>query len=194
MSGSSIGILGAAHWTLLLAAAAGIALSAEASTSSGSATSSSASAVAASAAGSSAATSGSSPATSSANAPASRASGARRAVRDPGHDEAALQALVGDAACRDDTQCRTLPVGSLACGGPASYLPWSTLRSDEAALKAAAAPLAQRRPGSARGEVSICRVLPDPGARCVRDGADGALGTCRLRERGDARGGGLPTR
>jgi len=113
---------------------------------------------------------------------------------------AALQALVGDAACRDDTQCRTLPAGSLACGGPASYLPWSTLRSDEAALKAAAAPLAQRRPGSARGEVSICRVLPDPGARCVPGGAassasaDGTLGTCRLRERSDGTGGALPTR
>lgn len=110
-------------------------------------------------------------------------------------DQAALQALIGDAACRDDGQCRTLPVGSLACGGPASYLPWSTLRSDEAALKAAAAPLAQRRPGSARGEVSICRVLPDPGARCVRDSAASALGTCRLRDRSDGRGGGaLPTR
>ena len=177
MSGSTLDSLDAAHWTLLLAAAAGIALSAEAGTSGDSAISSSASAVA-----------------GSANAPASHASGASRAIRDPGRDEAALQALVGDAACRDDTQCRTLPVGSLACGGPASYLAWSTLRSDEAALKAAAAPLAQRRPGSARGEVSICRVLPDPGARCARDSADSALGTCRLRERSSGTGGALPTR
>ena len=183
MSGSTLDSLGAARWTLLLAAVAGIALSAEAGTSGGSAISSSASAVA-----------------GRASAPASRASGARhassasRAIRDPGRDEAALQALVGDAACRDDTQCRTLPVGSLACGGPASYLAWSTLRSDEAALKAAAAPLAQRRPGSARGEVSICRVLPDPGARCARDSADSALGTCRLRERSSGTGGALPTR
>ena len=116
-----------------------------------------------------------------------------RTDRDAERQLAALQALIGDAACRDDTQCRTLPVGSLACGGPASYLPWSTLRSDEAALKAAAAPLAQHRPGSARGEMSICRVLPDPGARCVpREGA--ALGTCRLRERSDGTGGALPTR
>lgn len=108
-------------------------------------------------------------------------------------DVAALQALIGDAACRDDTQCRTLPVGTLACGGPASYLPWSTLRSNEAALKAAAEPLAHRRPGSARGEMSICRVLPDPGARCV-PGHGTALGTCRLRERSDGTGGALPTR
>jgi hypothetical protein len=105
----------------------------------------------------------------------------------------ALQELIGDAACRDDTQCRTLPVGSLACGGPASYLPWSTLRSNEAALKAAAAPLAHRRPGSARGEMSICRVLPDPGARCVA-ASGSTLGTCRLRERSDGTGGALPTR
>jgi hypothetical protein len=106
---------------------------------------------------------------------------------------AALQALVGDAACRDDTQCRTLPVGTLACGGPASYLAWSTLRSNETALKAAAAPLAHRRPGSARGEMSICRVLPDPGARCVQ-AQGGSLGTCRLREGSNGAGGALPTR
>jgi hypothetical protein len=106
---------------------------------------------------------------------------------------AALQALVGDAACRDDTQCRTLPVGSLACGGPASYLAWSTLRSNEAALNAAAAPLAHRRPGSARGEMSICRMLPDPGARCVRVQGE-SFGTCRLREGSAGAGGALPTR
>jgi hypothetical protein len=121
--------------------------------------------------------------------------GSSPAAADGGADRelAALQALIGDAACRDNTQCRTLPVGSLACGGPASYLPWSTLRSNEAALKAAAAPLAHRRPGSARGEMSICRVLPDPGARCV-PGEGTALGTCHLRERSDGTGGALPTR
>ena len=125
--------------------------------------------------------------TAGTSAPAGRADAAAD------RDFAALQALIGDAACRDDTQCRTLPVGTLACGGPASYLAWSTLRSDEAALKAAAAPLAHRRPGSARGEMSICRVLPDPGARCV-PGEAGALGACRLRERSDGTGGALPTR
>jgi len=127
--------------------------------------------------------------TAGASTAAGRAGLGERADR----DFAALQALIGDAACRDDTQCRTLPVGTLACGGPASYLAWSTLHSNEAALKAAAAPLAHRRPGSARGEMSICRVLPDPGARCV-PGEAGALGTCRLRERSDGTGGALPTR
>jgi hypothetical protein len=116
-----------------------------------------------------------------------------RADRGPDRELEALQALIGDAACRDDAQCRTLPVGSLACGGPASYMPWSTLRSNEAALNAAAAPLAQRRPGSAPGEMSICRMLPDPGARCVT-APGSALGTCRLRERSDGSGGALPTR
>ncbi len=171
MSGSTVGILGAGMGLLLAMAASAAATDA-------SATASSASSAAAPSAGTA----------------ASRPNAARAArANHPERDQAALQALIGDAACHDDTQCRTLPVGSLACGGPASYLPWSTLRSDESALKAAAAPLAQRRPGSARGEVSICRVLPDPGARCVPR-AGTALGTCRLRERSDGTGGALPTR
>ncbi|HEX8615204.1 MAG TPA: hypothetical protein VF800_28305, partial [Telluria sp.] len=37
---------------------------------------------------------------------------------------------IGDAACDDAGQCRTLPVGSKPCGGPAGFLPWSTKRSN----------------------------------------------------------------
>lgn len=106
---------------------------------------------------------------------------------------AAVRSLIGDAACRDDTQCRTLPVGRLACGGPAAFLAWSTVRSNETDLTAAAAPLAQRRPGSGAGDLSVCRVLPDPGARCVvPPGA--SVGECRLRSRSDGPGAPLPVR
>lgn len=109
----------------------------------------------------------------------------------PDADLVALQRLIGDAACSDDAQCQTLAVGASGCGGPAAYLAWSTLRSTAPALQAAAAPLAAWRPGTVRGEASVCRVLPDPGAHCVRGPrpASGVkqppgppLGTCRLRE------------
>src|SRR5690349_4713970 len=50
----------------------------------------------------------------------------------------ALVALIGDAACDDDSQCRTIAMGAKACGGPAYYLAWSTKRTDAAALQQAA--------------------------------------------------------
>ena len=105
----------------------------------------------------------------------------------------AFAALIGDAACDDDSQCRTLPVGSKPCGGPEYYLAWSTKRTDVAALRQAAAgdvsPPGSRRPG----EVSTCVVVTDPGAYCARaTGPDAGAaqtpgGVCRLR--GTGRGG-----
>jgi len=100
------------------------------------------------------------------------------------------RALIGDAACDDDSQCRTIAVGTKACGGPEYYLAWSTKRTDAAALDAAAADdAAARRPRTAGpGMRSDCRLVTDPGAYCAA--ADGAKGTattvrsCRLRATG----------
>lgn len=103
--------------------------------------------------------------------------------------------LIGDAACTGDEQCRTVGLGAKACGGPQSYLAWSTLRTDEAALKAVAAVVeaSQRREIERRGIASNCSVLIDPGAYCDR-GAGGASasisssepGVCRLMKRSAA--------
>ncbi|HUG22334.1 hypothetical protein [Piscinibacter sp.] len=87
-----------------------------------------------------------------------------------------IRALIGDAACSSDAQCRTIGVGAKACGGPQSYLAWSTARTDEGALRAAAEQQAStRRDDMARsGIVSTCSIVPDPGAIC-------SAGVCRLR-------------
>jgi len=101
------------------------------------------------------------------------AAGSARAVEGVPQTEAALLARIhqeiGDARCSSDAQCRTLPIGEKACGGPASWLAWSTSQGREGPLQAWSAELAQlQRQRQARsGMVSDCRYLPDPGARCV---------------------------
>lgn len=82
--------------------------------------------------------------------------------------EARLQRMVGDAACTQDAQCRTLPWGHKSCGGPQRWVAWSTARSDEADLQALAQAHAekQRQAQERDGRVSDCRLVVDPGARC----------------------------
>jgi hypothetical protein len=82
---------------------------------------------------------------------------------------AAVRERIGDAACSDDAQCRTLGWGARACGGPSHWLAWSTLRSDAPSLQALAAREAQRERAAAQrlGMASTCQVAPDPGAQCV---------------------------
>jgi hypothetical protein len=105
-----------------------------------------------------------------------------------------IRALIGDAACDSDAQCRTLAVGAKACGGPEAYVAWSTKRTDAAALHAATsgegtvAPPARPRPGM----VSNCSIVTDPGAYCAPPGpgAGGAAPAqsrvCRLRASGQS--------
>jgi len=100
-----------------------------------------------------------------------------------------IDALIGDAACESDAQCRTIGIGAKACGGPETYRAWSVARTDAVALEQAAAQHAaeRRREIEARGEMSTCSVLPDPGALCVPNGPSLAdsrprAGTCRLRD------------
>ena len=80
-----------------------------------------------------------------------------------------LRALVGDASCNDASQCRTVAWGSKACGGPQSYIAYSTLRTDTAKLEALAKrhAEAQARDNEASGRVSNCMLVTDPGAQCV---------------------------
>lgn len=87
-------------------------------------------------------------------------------------DEAGLRQritdAVGPASCIADADCQTLPMGVKSCGGPASWLAWSTRQSDGAQLSALAAELAarQRQRLEAAGIASTCSVVPDPGAAC----------------------------
>lgn len=93
----------------------------------------------------------------------------------PGATLSEIKRQIGTPACSETAQCRSLPVGALACGGPQEYLAYSTTRSDEAALRA----LAERSTAegkahnAATGQMSICIFKPDPGAVCV-------AGICQL--------------
>lgn len=108
------------------------------------------------------------------NAPAPAAAAAPGTVSS-GDTLARIRALAGAATCTESGQCRTLPVGAMACGGPESYLPYSMSGTDEKALRALGEQYRAERQAAnkAGGMMSICRHLPDPGAVCVS-------GSCQL--------------
>jgi hypothetical protein len=86
-----------------------------------------------------------------------------------------IGAMIGAAACTDSSQCRTLPLGARACGGPEAYLPYSTAASSDTALRALGERYKQERQAQnqASGAVSDCRFMVDPGAVCQ-------AGACQL--------------
>jgi hypothetical protein len=48
--------------------------------------------------------------------------------------EVEIKTRIGPAACSTNSDCRALPIGALACGGPSRYLPYSIRGTDEGAL------------------------------------------------------------
>ena len=107
----------------------------------------------------------------------------------PAGSLAAVTTLIGDAACSDDSQCRTVAIGAKACGGPEAYLAWSVLRTDAQALDAAAAAYNRARvaEGAQSGRVSNCALVADPGASCQ---SDAGVRACRLLRAGQGSGAG----
>jgi len=110
-----------------------------------------------------------------------------------------VDALIGDAHCDSDVQCRTIGVGAKACGGPQRYVAWSTLLTDGVALQGAvaSAALADRLRAEKSGVLSNCAVVVDPGAQCVASDARAAASPptagvppparqCRIRTSGSA--------
>ncbi|RTL16717.1 MAG: hypothetical protein EKK52_17760 [Burkholderiales bacterium] len=93
---------------------------------------------------------------------------------------------IGDAACDSDSQCHVIGVGAKACGGPNSYLAWSSKSTQEAALRQAVErhALAQRAALAASGMASNCLYVPEPGVQC-RAQADGRR-ACQLVAAGSA--------
>jgi len=82
-----------------------------------------------------------------------------------------ISGRIGDAACTVDSQCRTIGIGSKPCGGPERYLAWSTVRTDDVALRSAVerhnALEVKRRAAAADQMQSNCMLVPDPGAYCA---------------------------
>lgn len=90
-----------------------------------------------------------------------------------------LQAQIGNAACDSNAQCKTIAVGHKACGGPESYLAYSTKQGDAAKVASLAADYsAERKKQNVKsGMMSTCSVVLDPGAvctagRCTAGGGD----------------------
>jgi hypothetical protein len=93
--------------------------------------------------------------------------------------EQAIDKAIGTPTCTTDAQCRSLPLGERACGGPDSFRPYSIKTAQTAQLeKLAQQHAAERRAANkASGRMGICQVLPDPGARC-----QASTQRCVLRE------------
>ncbi|MFC0131693.1 hypothetical protein CR105_12670 [Massilia eurypsychrophila] len=88
---------------------------------------------------------------------------------------AQMRAQIGNAACTDSAQCKTVPLGARACGGPEGYLAYSAAKTPAAPLLALAERYAQQRSAeqAAAGMASTCQMAVDPGAVCQ-------AGACQL--------------
>jgi hypothetical protein len=88
---------------------------------------------------------------------------------------ARIRAMAGTPSCSDDSQCHTLALGARACGGPESYLPWSSAHTSQAEIQALGERYKEERraANAASGAMSTCQFMPDPGAVC-------RVGTCQL--------------
>ena len=99
--------------------------------------------------------------------------------------QAKVQQLIGDPACDNSHQCRSVGIGAKACGGPESYLAWSVKVTDAKALQEAVQALAQARveENKRSGMASDCMMRPEPTAVCRPRGSDGKP-TCQLGQGG----------
>ena len=79
-----------------------------------------------------------------------------------------ITAEVGSAGCDTSAQCKTLAIGSKACGGPERYIAYSTKQSDVARLTRMASEdaAAKKAHNASSGMVSNCAMAMDPGATC----------------------------
>jgi hypothetical protein len=81
-----------------------------------------------------------------------------------------LQQRIGSAPCTQNSQCLTMGVGYKACGGPESYLVYSTQTATKESLTPSFERYNQARKAQiqASGRVSNCMLTPDPGAQCIQ--------------------------
>lgn len=98
---------------------------------------------------------------------------------------ARVSSLIGDAACDSQSQCRTVGIGARPCGGPESWLAWSTKVTDPRALQEAvqAQVQAAKEANQRSGLASDCRMRPEPTAVCRPRAGDGKK-TCQLGQGG----------
>ena len=82
---------------------------------------------------------------------------------------AEIKAMVGTAAATEPAQCKKTGFGHKPCGGPASYLIYSTQGLDEALLLQKVSRYNQLVQAEQQrlGLVSDCAVVPEPGVALV---------------------------
>jgi hypothetical protein len=95
---------------------------------------------------------------------------------------AQIEALIGEAPCRVDNDCRVIGVGATACGGPDAYRAWSVMYTDGPLLETLVArdAAARRQEMERRGIASTCAILPVPGVACAAPASPSAMGRCVL--------------
>ncbi|WP_306522992.1 hypothetical protein [Rheinheimera sp.] len=80
-----------------------------------------------------------------------------------------IQQMAGKAQANDVAQCRVVGVGAKACGGPQSYLVYSTLSGNETELlqKVERYNALMRMQNEQQGLMSDCAIVPEPGVVLV---------------------------
>lgn len=93
-----------------------------------------------------------------------------------------IRSSIGNAACNEQQQCKTIGIGLKACGGPEVYLAWSTLSTDAKLLNSLSQRYRSLREDQikAAGEMSNCMVIKDPGAYCQMPADKATIGVCQL--------------
>jgi hypothetical protein len=81
---------------------------------------------------------------------------------------AAIKTEVGAAPCDAPQQCQSAALGARPCGGPDSYIPWSSKQSDPQRLASLLARYADARTAENRAsnDASTCMMVTNPGATC----------------------------
>ena len=75
---------------------------------------------------------------------------------------AEIRALARSDGCTAAGDCRSLPIGHKACGGPREYVVYCATTANVTALRAKAAELERLEREAARGMVSDCRLVTPP--------------------------------
>ncbi len=79
-----------------------------------------------------------------------------------------LKQLIDDPSCDNSSQCKVLPVGSRACGGPSSFIVYSSKTANTAEVEKLAKDITalEKQFNAANDMMSICQHLTAPGAQC----------------------------
>jgi len=78
---------------------------------------------------------------------------------------------LGEAKCKTDVQCKSLPIGHKSCGGPANYLVYSVIDSDEKRLLKLSKEhmLVHRQINRIKQLISTCEMLMPPPVACINE-------------------------